>query len=170
MPCQLLLRNAQIVKRKKKKKKKFGVPPNTLPLVLYIGIFCYWVLLHYNMSFKTIASGFNGAFWWYCPLSEDQEFLLTHLPKLSCGFKVLYLISFIREVSFGFSLQLSVGLMFCFVLQHFERYHTLESYFLADLLYLCSTHYLSWSSIYSSLVISFLMESSYISSWNYSSD
>ena len=32
-----------------------GVPPNTLPLVTYIGIFCYWVLLHYNMSFKTIA-------------------------------------------------------------------------------------------------------------------
>ena len=54
----------------------FGVPPNTLPLVIYIGIFCYWVLLHYNMSFKTIASGFNGAFWWYGPLSEDREFFL----------------------------------------------------------------------------------------------
>ena len=27
------------------------------------------------MSFKTIAGGFNGAFWWYGPLSEDQEFL-----------------------------------------------------------------------------------------------
>ena len=53
----------------------FGVPPNTLPLVIYIGIFCYWVLLHYNLSFKTIAGGFNGAFWWYGPLSEDQEFL-----------------------------------------------------------------------------------------------
>ena len=25
------------------------------------------------MSFKTIAGGFNGAFWWYGPLSEDQE-------------------------------------------------------------------------------------------------
>ena len=50
-----------------------GVPPNTLPLVIYI--FCYWVLLHYNMSFKTIAGGFNGAFWWYGPLSENLEFL-----------------------------------------------------------------------------------------------
>ena len=49
--------------------KMFGVLPNTLPLVIYIGIFCYWVLLHYNMSFKTIAGGFNGAFWWYGPLS-----------------------------------------------------------------------------------------------------
>ena len=50
-----------------------GVPPNTLPLVIYIGIFCYWVLLHYNTSFKTIAGGFNGAFWRYGPLSEDRE-------------------------------------------------------------------------------------------------
>ena len=25
------------------------------------------------MSFKTIAGGFNGSFWWYDPLSEDQE-------------------------------------------------------------------------------------------------
>ena len=49
----------------------FGVPPNTLPLVIYIGI-VNWVLLHY-MSFKTIAGGFNGDFWWYGPLSEDQE-------------------------------------------------------------------------------------------------
>ena len=56
--------------------KMFGVPPNTLPLVIYIltlGIFCYWVLLHYNMFFKTIAGGFKGAFWWYGPLSEDRE-------------------------------------------------------------------------------------------------
>ena len=35
----------------------FGVPLNTLPLVIYIGIFCYWVLLQYSMSFKTIAGG-----------------------------------------------------------------------------------------------------------------
>ena len=39
-----------------------GVPPNTLPLVIYIGIFCYWVLLHYNMSFKTIAMGLMVLF------------------------------------------------------------------------------------------------------------
>ena len=25
------------------------------------------------MSFKTIAGGFNRAFWWYGPLSEDRE-------------------------------------------------------------------------------------------------
>ena len=32
-------------------------------------------IITYNMSFKTIAGGFNfnGAFWWYGPLSEDQE-------------------------------------------------------------------------------------------------
>ena len=53
--------------------KMFGVPPNTLPLVIYIGIFCYWVLLQY-MSFKTIAGGFNGAFW------RSRKFL-TNLPN-----------------------------------------------------------------------------------------
>ena len=53
--------------------KMFGVSPNTLPLVMYIEIFCYWVLLHYNMSFNTISRGFNGAFWWYGPLSENVE-------------------------------------------------------------------------------------------------
>ena len=26
------------------------------------------------MSFKTIAGGFNGAFWWYGPLSENLNF------------------------------------------------------------------------------------------------
>ena len=50
----------------------FGVP-RTLPLVIYIGIFCFGVLLHYNMSFKTISGRFNGDYWWYVPLSEDQE-------------------------------------------------------------------------------------------------
>ena len=45
-----------------------GTPPSepnlsTLPRdIAYIGIFCYWALLHYNMSLKTIAGGFNGAF------------------------------------------------------------------------------------------------------------
>ena len=51
----------------------FGVPPNTLPVVMCIRIFCYWVLYHYNMSFKTIFGGVNGAFWWFGVLSEDQE-------------------------------------------------------------------------------------------------
>ena len=41
------------------------------------------------MSFKTIAGGFNGAFWWYGPLSEDSRKNLTNLPKLSCGFNPL---------------------------------------------------------------------------------
>ena len=55
-----------------------GVPPNTRPLVIYIGYFVigHTVLLHYNMSFKTIAGGFNGAFWWYGPFSEDWFFFL----------------------------------------------------------------------------------------------
>ena len=40
---------------------------------MYIGILLLGTLLNYNMSFKTIADGFNGAFWWYGPLSEDRE-------------------------------------------------------------------------------------------------
>ena len=71
--------------------KMFRVPPNTLPLVIYIGIFCSWVLLHYNISFKTIAGGFNGAFRWYGPFSEDRE----KLPKLSCGFNIFEIQGFI---------------------------------------------------------------------------
>ena len=39
----------------------FGVPLNTVGIIyIYIGIFCYWVLLHYNMSFITIAGGGGG--------------------------------------------------------------------------------------------------------------
>ena len=64
----------------------FGVPPNTLPLVMYIGIVCYWVSLHYNMSFKTIPGSFTAVFLWYRALSEDREFFLLNPPKLSCGF------------------------------------------------------------------------------------
>ena len=59
----------------------FGVPPPPPPPE-HSAIFCYWVLLQYNMSFKTIAGGFNGAFWWYGPLSEDREFKKTNLPKV----------------------------------------------------------------------------------------
>ena len=70
MPCQLFAQKCSNC-REITKISMFG--GDTLPLVIYIGIFCYWVLLHYNMSFKTIAGGFNGAFWWYGPLSEDRE-------------------------------------------------------------------------------------------------
>ena len=58
----------------------FGVPPNTLPLVIYKYMYREILLLgkkkklQYNMSVKTIAGRFNGAFWWYGPLSKDQEF------------------------------------------------------------------------------------------------
>ena len=42
--------------------KMFGVHPNTLPLVMYIMIICHWAILHYNMSFKTIAGRSDGVF------------------------------------------------------------------------------------------------------------
>ena len=47
------------------------------------------------MSFKTIAGGFNGAFWWYWPLSEDREILKqiyqNYLVAFRWGDKTLYL-------------------------------------------------------------------------------
>ena len=75
MSCQLFAQKCSNCQEIIKISKCLGSSrvPNTLPLVIYIGIFCYWALLHYNMSFKTFAGGFNGAFWWYGPLSEDQE-------------------------------------------------------------------------------------------------
>ena len=54
--------------------KIFRVPPNTLPSrLMYILIICYWAILHYTMSFKTIAGRSDGVFWWFSALSEDQE-------------------------------------------------------------------------------------------------
>ena len=36
-------------------------------------IICHWAILHYNMSFKTIAERSDGVCWWFPALSEDQE-------------------------------------------------------------------------------------------------
>ena len=91
MPYQLFAQKCSNCQEIKKNIKMLGVSPNTLSLVSYIGIFCYWVLLHYNMSFKTIASGFNGAFWWYGPCTFWRlRKNLTNLPKLSCGFNIVH--------------------------------------------------------------------------------
>ena len=49
-------------------------------------IICHEAILHYNMSFKTIAGRSDGVFWWFPALSEDQEKTLLNSPKLSCGF------------------------------------------------------------------------------------
>ena len=53
---------------------------------MYIMMICHWAILHYNMSFKTIAGRSDGVFWWFPAVSEDQDFLLSNSPKLSCGF------------------------------------------------------------------------------------
>ena len=42
--------------------KVFGVPPNTLPKVMYKMIVCHGAILHYNMSFKTIAGSSDDDF------------------------------------------------------------------------------------------------------------
>ena len=45
-------------------------------------------ILHYSMTFKTIAGRSDGGFWWFPALSEDQEKEMLNSPKLSCGFKL----------------------------------------------------------------------------------
>ena len=40
---------------------------------MYIMIICHCAILHYHMSFKTIAWMSGGVFWWFPALSEDQE-------------------------------------------------------------------------------------------------
>ena len=73
----------------------FGVPPNNLPLVMYIGIFCYWVLLHYNMSFKTIPGSFTGVSDGIVHfLKIEKKVRLIHQNYLvALTFKILNLIS-----------------------------------------------------------------------------
>ena len=48
-------------------------PPPEYFAIMYIMIICHWAILHYNMSFKTIAGRSDGVFWWFPALSEDQE-------------------------------------------------------------------------------------------------
>ena len=60
--------------------------PNTLLQVMYIMIICHWAILHYNMSFKTIALRSDGVFGWFPALSEESTnaFLLNCITmKLS---------------------------------------------------------------------------------------
>ena len=92
MPCQLFAQKCSNCQEITKISKCLGSPPNTLPLVIYIGIFCYRVLLHYNMSCKTIAVGLMVLSDGMVHFLKNEK-NLTNLPKLSCGFKVRYRLS-----------------------------------------------------------------------------
>ena len=71
LPCQLFAQKCSNCQEITKISKCSAPPQNPLTAIGNIHrIFCYLVLLH---SFKTIAGGFNGAFWWYGQLSEDRE-------------------------------------------------------------------------------------------------
>ena len=50
-------------------------------------IICHGAILHYNMSFKTIAGRSDGVFWWYPALYEDQE--------KNCWIHQIYLVALI---------------------------------------------------------------------------
>ena len=55
---------------------------------MYIMTICHWAILHYNMSFQTIAGRSNRVFWWFHALSEDQE-------KIICRIHQNYLVALI---------------------------------------------------------------------------
>ena len=57
---------------------------------MYIIVICHWAILHYNMSFKTIAGRSDGVFWWFPALSEDQEKI--------CWIHQNYLVALISEL------------------------------------------------------------------------
>ena len=56
---------------------------------------CQWYFAtgqYYNMSFKTIAQRFDGVFWWFPALSEDQE------RKKNCRIHQNYLVALIPNI------------------------------------------------------------------------
>ena len=63
-------------------------PPNTLPMVMYTytDILQLGIIALEHVIQKKKNGGFNGAFWRFGVLSEDQEKFLSNPPKLSCGF------------------------------------------------------------------------------------
>ena len=97
MPCQLFARKCwHFVDKMLTKYQRVRGP---LPLVMYIRTFCFWVLLHYNMSFKTSAGGFN----WLCFLMVWCTFwrLRKNLPKLSYhGFNITIYYFHAKWISF----------------------------------------------------------------------
>ena len=73
---------------------------------MYIMIICHWAILHYNMSFQTIAGRSDGVFWWFPALFEDEEKIcwihqnyLVALRHLHFGYYVLNLVF----ITFSFS-------------------------------------------------------------------
>ena len=78
MPCQLFAQKCSNCQEITKISKCSGPPEHSaigIGNILHRDILLLGINLHYNMSFKTIAGGlnFNGAFWWYGPLSEDWK-------------------------------------------------------------------------------------------------
>ena len=54
---------------------------------MYIMIICHWAILHYNMSFQTIAGRSDGVFDDFLYFLKIKIFL-SNSPNLSCGFKI----------------------------------------------------------------------------------
>ena len=87
MPCQLFAQKCSNCQEINQNIKMFGVPPNTLPLVIYI----MDNLLLGIITLQHVSQ--NNCQWVYwCLLMVWSTFwrsrkMLANLPKLSCGFK-----------------------------------------------------------------------------------
>ena len=107
--------------RNNKNIKMLGVPSNTLPLVIYIRIFCYGVFLHLQHVIQ------NNCRWvWWCFLMVWSTFWrsrknLTNVPKLSCGFN---LEQFYIDFTFrGFCINFPAPANYSFRIHKTDRIH-----------------------------------------------
>ena len=84
--------------------KMFGVPPEHFAIGyvhnddLPLGN----IALQYVI--QTIAGRFDGVFWWFPALAEDQEFFFLNSPKLSCDFK--WLVTTLDDINNGLGMLL----------------------------------------------------------------
>ena len=88
--------------------KCLGSPPNTLPLVIYIGIFCsfgyYYITTCHSKQLPVgliVLLDGMATFW------RSRKFL-TNLPKLSCGFKFYLRVGNKKEESLQISAALQI--------------------------------------------------------------
>ena len=76
---------------------------------MYIMIICHWAILHYNISFKTIAGRYDGVFFIYlisCTFLKIRD--LSNSTKLSCGFNLFTLIYLLDDLCICYSDELKI--------------------------------------------------------------
>ena len=98
---------------------------------MYIMIISHWAILHYNMPF-------DGVFWWFPALSEDQEEKLSNSQNYLVALKLVskYMIKFWQALLWSGKFLLSLGvylwgaLLSLFMLQKGNLYPTITRHIL----------------------------------------